>query len=273
MQVQIKELVEVLKENNALLQTEATVVPAIDGANPYPLLVTKSAGHDGETHVHVDTKADWAEYRQGKRDRTEVIEAMSFINYVNRHKEPRTEIVMDSGRVVATIDANAEGPEGTAGFGRHTCELKLDLTRDAQKWIQATGKTFGQTALAEFLEDMDHTIIEPQAADVRDIVMSLQGKTDVAWKSRRNLDDGTVQLQYEENGVTGGVTFPHSLRVAVQLHQSVAPTDFQVRLSYRMKDGDLTFGIKVIGMEKAIEDSELAIRELIEEQTGLQVFR
>jgi uncharacterized protein YfdQ (DUF2303 family) len=279
MEVDISKLTMAMQGHNLLDQTEAMVVKP--DLAPYPLLITKWAGEDGTTCVSVDEKSQWSEFSAHKKGDVHVIEVASFVDFVNRHETPFTEIFMgiSPGTGVPFVRAIIDGNQSSAlipslaGHGRFVGTLNIYLTPDTEAWKAVQGKTYTQTALANLLEDLDHTIIDPPAADIRDVVMNLQGKSDVVWKSRRNLDNGNVALQYEENGTIGDIQFPHAVQVAVQLHESTEPTNFTARIQYLVKDGNVSFTVKVIGLAKAIEDSVLKIREKIEEETGIRVFR
>jgi uncharacterized protein YfdQ (DUF2303 family) len=166
------------------------------------------------------------------------------------------------------------------GWARHRVEYKLEHTPEWKAWTGINGKAMSQDAFAEFLEENLPDIIEPAGASVLETASTLSGKRNVQFLSSRNLGNGDVGLMWKEEtdaggGVNGDTKVPAELLLKLPVYRGAEKaTTFDVKafLRYRIREGKLTFEVKLWRPEKAIElafdevaaalASELNAREL-----------
>jgi uncharacterized protein YfdQ (DUF2303 family) len=208
----------------------------------------------------------------------------SLADYVSHHASANSAIFAsrDCALVCGVIDWHTAGgpPSERAGWARHRVEYKLEHTPEWKAWTGINGKAMSQDAFAEFLEENLPDIIEPAGASVLETASTLSGKRNVQFLSSRNLGNGDVGLMWKEEtdaggGVNGDTKVPAELKLKLPVYRGAEKaTTFDVKafLRYRIREGKLTFEVKLWRPEKAIElafdevaaalASELNAREL-----------
>jgi uncharacterized protein YfdQ (DUF2303 family) len=221
--------------------------------------------------------------------------ADSFITYVNDHKRPDTHIVGDadekSGRFVARLDymerntENAATPEcRQSSWAEHTARLPLQATPEWARWFGICGSELEQRRFAEFLEDNAADVVTseaepkaPTALDLMQVATTLQVKSDVKFASAVNLQNGQIQLTYEEliDGSWGGATkmaVPQAFFIAVAPFRGGPRYSVKIRLRYRASSGKASFRLEMERPHKVIEAAFNDIKAHIQERTGLPVL-
>jgi hypothetical protein len=157
-----------------------------------------TVGPDGRGHV-VDVDDYRAAPRRTRAART-FTDATSLLAYLRRH-DPRPETEDSAGatasgypsrftgdpdpdarpltiwanertrQIVAVLD---DAHNGQAGWAGHTATLQLEHDEDWVKWTRRNAQLMDQESAAEFVEDLLHTVVEPDAAELLEIVSSLQ---------------------------------------------------------------------------------------------------
>lgn len=195
----------------------------------------------------------------------------SLVAYVKKHDNADTSTLWvhpDNGKIVAVL--NDHGPDGGAtngaGWGDHRALLTLQPTPEWEAWQQLDGRQLPQERFAEHIEDRLVDIVQPSGADLLDIVQTLTGATAVEWKSGTRLQDGTVQLRYEETmtakaGQKGDLEIPSVFVLAIAPFLGEPRTDITARLRYRMPSESLTIGFK-------LDRPEDVVRQVITSLTG-----
>lgn len=204
---------------------------------------------------------------------TDIDSIDSLVSYITSYRDDRTAIFAhrDTGRITAILD----GLEGDApGWCRHTAVFSLKLTPEWQAWNKIAGRELRQVELAEFLEENHDCIHEPTPVDVIAAVNTLSGKRNITFESSRKLDNGDVAIVWKEETTTGGNEtssnkFPSELVLHLPVYVGAeAVTTFAVRalLRYRINEGKLSFELKLIRPDKAIDQ---AFGKIVEALTDL----
>jgi uncharacterized protein YfdQ (DUF2303 family) len=170
--------------------------------------------------------------------------------------------------IVAVIDWHAEAESKVPGWGRHRANYKLELTPEWQAWNGISGRPQPQAVFAEFVEENLPDIVEPDAATVLEVARNLSGNRKVKFGSARNLSNGDVALQWIEETEAGAgpnqeTKVPSELKLKLPVFRGAErATTFEVKafLRYRIKDGALSFEVKLHRPEKAID---LAFDEVV----------
>lgn len=182
-----------------------------------------------------------------------------FARYVERHDDiHRTTVWVDleRHRVVAVLDDHApsSGTEDlydTAGWGEHRAELGLILTDEWKHWARHDATLLEQEQFAEHVQDGMQDIADPPAADLLEIVQTMQGKTNAEWKSAKRLSDGQTQLAYHEEatataGGNGELQIPDRFVLGIAPFVGEDAYRLEAHLRYRVSSGKLKIGYKLI---------------------------
>lgn len=226
----------------------------------------------------------------------------SFIDYVRQHRTQATAIHGDAdekgGGFTAIIDyheANRDVP-GTAGtkemavalgapaWAEHRATLALQPTPEWARWLGICGKDLDQRTFAEFIEDNAADVVAPEAtpgapnaADLMQVATTLQVKTDVRFASSVNLQNGQVQLRYEEmiNGSWGGenaMAVPQAFWIGIVPFRGGDRYMAKIRLRYRGTGGKANFRLEMERPHKIVEAAFRDTKAIIETETGIKVW-
>lgn len=175
----------------------------------------------------------------------------SLVAYVKAHARPgETAVYVTPGGtgwnafVEAVIDDHAEGASGAAGWGDHRASVHLPQSAQLRTWVAQNDKYLDQIAFAEFIEANLPDIIEPDAAELLEVVSSLQSTNKVAFNSAVRLDNGQVQVKYsEEISATAGrestLEIPQEFKIAVPVFEFGTRYAVKARLRYRVREQKL----------------------------------
>lgn len=199
--------------------------------------------------VKLDTAKDFIKYVDRFADRDSII----FVNVLGG----RFKAVLDYHEVAEKHD---DGVVAAPRHGKHIANLVVEKTTEFKKVEQFSGEKFTQTQFALFLEDVMPYINQPAAAELYEIVQTLNAKTNVDFKSGIRTDNGQVQLQYNETiearaGAAGNLTIPEQIVFGIQVHRGGEHYALPARFRYHIKDGAITFWYDLDQLEKAIEKS------------------
>lgn len=211
------------------------------------------------------------------RGTAQVHDPHDFAQYVNRlHTATHTTVWADAkaGRVIAVLDDHAE--YDVPGWRSHTVTLDLRSDEDWTRWVGPCGRLMSQADFAEHLEELRHTIVRPDAADMLEVATTLQGKRSVAFKAGTRLQTGDVQLTFEETtqaraGAAGKVEIPETFVVRIAPWMGVAPVELEARLRYRIEGGQLAIGYQLLRADRAILDAFAGVITLIREELSAHV--
>jgi uncharacterized protein YfdQ (DUF2303 family) len=240
------------------------------------------------TTVHEDTSLVVARLRQDERIAVENLERhldaplrcrgnadlhdpSDFTEYVNRLANPQYTTVWadpDAGKFVAVFDDHADFDD--AGWRSHTATLTLKADPDWAAWLLLSNKPASQAWFAEHIEDLAHTVIDPDAATMLELARTFDAKRSVNFRSGVKLESGDVQLTYEETtkahaGEKGELEVPSAFTIRVAPFLGVPPADISARLRWRISDGELSIGYALLRPDRVRRD---IISGLIMEMRG-----
>lgn len=221
----------------------------------YSLLVP-----DGHTHEIVDLSylKDRPHRKYGE---TTLMTVDDFSNYVARHDDPNGTTVwadIDTGKLAAVLNDH----EGTdkAGWGDHRAGLALRPTDEWKHWLGKDGQLLDQEVFAEHVEDGQKEILLPDAAELLDIVTTMQGHTTADWRQAIRLQDGAVQFTYNEEatataGGNGELEIPGTFQLGISPFLGEEPYRLIARLRYRVSGGNLRIGYKLDRPQDVVRDA------------------
>lgn len=260
----------------ALVRSSMGVTPAFavttlgDG---HPVLVARQS--EPVTLIDLEKYFD-SPFR--KRANMAFVAVASFVEYVNDHKDDQATILTgsaDSGWIKATIDGDQRGVnnEVNGGWKEHNAMLKLGDSPDWKRWEEAAGEWMTQEQLAEFLEEMDHTVVEPDGATLIELVEKLKITSDRRFESSVNRTSGKVSLTYVDDvSVKGEVKFPEKLSICVAPFAFADPVDMLVHLRYRLREGSVRFCLKMHRPDVVKREAFDAVCAIVKDAVGLSVL-
>lgn len=205
-----------------------------------------------------------------KRGTVRLATVDALIAYVTRHRTEGTELYVHptSGRVVAVLDDHAEE---AAGHGQHRAELNLLTTDEWAFWAANDGKLLTQQAFAEHVEDGGRELIEPDPATMLELATSFHAKSKVNFRQASRLDNGNVQLTYEEDttasaGAKGQLTVPTEFKLAIAPFVGEERYAVSARLRWQLRDGQLTLGYKLDRPDAVVRDALGGVAARLAEQ-------
>ena len=173
------------------------------------------------------------------------------------------ETIAVRGRRAARTDAHL----ARLGDGAEVIRLAIPLAGDELK-----------AALQDVIEANAIDIVQPAAAEMIQIALTLQAKTKVDFASGIRLDNGQVQLTYQEKiegsaGTKGELKIPEKFTLALRIFQGGDKYQVEAYLRYRIKEGKATFFYQIIRPERLIEDAFEQVKKQVETGcTGGAIF-
>lgn len=205
-----------------------------------------------------------------KRGTVTLTDADSFVTYVDRHTTVTgTTLWADirAGKVTAVLDDHQN--TDTPGWGQHRAILHLTPTPDWTHWTSKDGQLLEQTTFAEHIEDGADAIREPDPATMLEVAQSFQAKRGVTFSSSRHLG-GEVEFGYEETvaaraGQKGKLDVPSLFTLGLAPFEGSLLYEVRARLRFRLGDGTLTLGYRLIRPDKT---RRAAFDELVSKIAG-----
>ncbi|WP_031465984.1 DUF2303 family protein [Sciscionella sediminilitoris] len=236
---------------NAIDAADADAEPrAIDPARPLYLRAL-----DDTRHMEVRHLEQFMPAPQRARGGAVLHDLPSFLTYVNRLGAPETTIWAHER--VGTVSAVFNDHGGsTPGWRDHTARLALQPDPDWQLWTNSDGSLGDQEWFAEHIEDTAHTIRNPDAATMHMIAMTFKAHSKAEFNRSTRLESGDVALTYSEEttakaGGKGNIEVPERFAIELRPFVGAEPQQLIARLRYRIRDGGLRIGYKLLRPDEA----------------------
>lgn len=194
--------------------------------------------------------------------------AKDLIAYVNRFADQNSIVFVDviGGKISAVLDfheakdVSSYGSKALQRHCKHVANFRVNHTTEFLKVKENSGRKMSQMDFALFLEDVMPYVNQPAAAELYEIVNTLQAKTDIDFKSGTRTDNGQVSLTYNENiqasaGRQGNLNIPEQIVFGIQVHRGGEHYALPARFRYRIKDGSIALWYDLDQLEKAVEKS------------------
>jgi uncharacterized protein YfdQ (DUF2303 family) len=214
-------------------------------------------------------------------DTKTLVEQKSFEAFTKRFATKNTVILADpsTALMAARIDYHAEAGGAAPMPGRDLHRVIFDCGFDEnwKRWREINGKTLAQVDFAYFIEEMLHTIAEPDGADLLEMAQTLKINRGVVFKSNTRLADGTVDIAYEEKDIAmgkgGKLAVPENLTLVTPIFMMRGAISVKVNLRYKVEKGEpLQFVLQILNI-KLVELGEFKVMsEEIADATGCPVY-
>ncbi|MCK0743598.1 YfdQ family protein [Chromohalobacter nigrandesensis] len=192
------------------------------------------------------------------RQRVAIHNATDFGRYVNRFKDAATTIYADleNTRFTAVLDHPA--PSEPA-WGDHRATYACPHSRSWKTWTAADGKAMRQADFAKFIEDNLPDVQHPNGSDILTISRTLEAKKKVDFQSGVRLDNGEVQITFNEeiqgSAGKGTIEIPETFTLGIPVFEGGDHYELTARLRYRINDGQLAMWFDLLRPERLLEDA------------------
>lgn len=183
------------------------------------------------------------------------VDVASLAAYLARFSTDATMICADYH--VATISANLDGDQPDAPSHKtHGARFQAQQSDILKAWLKVSGKSVSQVDFGLFLEERAVDVVQPEAADVMDMVMTFDATKKVSFKSSQRLHDGQRQFQYvEENEARGAVTLPDHFIILAPVYTGMEPQRIKFMIRFRIDDGKLRFQIDMHDRDRVLREA------------------
>lgn len=205
----------------------------------------------------------------------QVLDSTSFVEYYTLFSDVHSRVFADepNSSVTAYLDYHGAG-ENAPRWCQHRLNLKLEHSEEWGAWMGLSSEKMGQMEFAEFIEDNTPDIIAPRAADMLEMARTLQARSEVDFSSAIRLNNGAVQLTYNEQvkGTygSGKVEIPEQFTIAIPVYIGTARVSITARLRYRINSGKLAIWYDLLRAEAVRREAFLSV--LSDIQSGLTIF-
>lgn len=194
--------------------------------------------------------------------------AQSFIDYYNQYANDASAIFIDeiNSKFLAILDYHDKPV--MAGWKKHKSFFYLSETPEWKTWNDNNKKAMSQEEFGRFIENALPEILDPTGADMLEIALSIQAKTEVKFSKATRLDNGQTQLAYNEvidgkAGINGQLKIPEKFTIGLKLFRGGQPYKLDARLRYRIKEGNLQLWYELIRAHDVIDANINDITDLV----------
>lgn len=217
----------------------------------------------------------------------------SFINYINRHKEPEsTTIYCNSNYRSSSINFNCVFNDHLGHIDGHDTQNWRDFratykpifSEEWRRWVELNTtddgiRKFTQADLAQFLEENLKDVAAadgmPTGTDLLEMSTSFEANQDMRFKSAIRLQNGGVNMSFAQNDDDQTlVRMKMFEKIAIGIPVFWGGDAYQItaRLRYRVLNGKLTFWYELIRSDKVLEHANKNLIEKIKSETGIPLF-
>lgn len=209
---------------------------------------------NGTSDIHDLTGDEYRQYPARRTGDIRVDDIDSFAAYWAKHADAGSDIYADrdSRTITAVLDAhNGPGVDDGARWGQHRAVYTATYSHQFATWLDGNDMSMTQEAFAEFVEDNRADIFHPAAADMLEIVQTLEGTTRATWTAGIRLANGSRKLVWAEEtdakaGTGGDLAIPTELTLRMPVFDRAAVADeVTARFRYRITSGKLTLLYKL----------------------------
>ncbi|WP_031467122.1 DUF2303 family protein [Sciscionella sediminilitoris] len=252
-------------------------VAADDAEHPLPFRPSLDAPTivrvlDDRRHLEVVHLEQYLEVPLRLRGLARVDDPGSLIAYVNRLANANTTLWAHEATACVAAVFNDHANSELAGWRDHGVELRLLEDPDWRRWLEADGHLGAQEWFAELIEDLSHTIVSPDSAAMYTIARTFRAHTRADFNRSTHLDSGDIALSFTEEttakaGSRGEIEVPERFELRLAPFIGADPVNVTARLRYRIKDGELKIGYKLLRPDVARREAFDELVEQIDEGT------
>lgn len=242
----------------------------LEGGVPYAVVPADARLQDLEHMLDVPRRA---------RGVIELDTEQSFTAFVAMFKRGWTQIFASERdfKIEAVLNFHDSARDGIARWGDFRAALQMRKTPEWQRWEKADKQPMLQADFAHFLEDNLPDIAEPAGSVLLTIASTMEQKKSVSFASGVRLDNGEVQLQYEEevrgSAAKGSLQIPSTFTLGIRPFEGTDQYKLQARFRYRIKEGGvLALWFELVRPEDVLRAAFADVRAAVEKGTEIVPF-
>lgn len=166
----------------------------------------------------------------------------------------------------------------TAGWRDDHLVLKLRADADWEKWHQLSGQYMKQTQFGDIVEDLLHTVVNPDQADLLEIIDSVRASTRGEFENSIVRANGSQTVQYNTEvttkaGRTGQLEVPQIITLKLRPWEGHEVTyEVQAYFRLRIEGNALQLAIKLKPTRQIVRDAWHDVTSKVVETIGKPVY-
>lgn len=203
-----------------------------------------------------------------------LLTATDFVAYWLRFKHDASVIFGDERNATYTAIIDYHAADATPHWCSHVATYACPHSPEWTIWSGNDGKKMTQAEFAQFIEDNYPDITKPAHADMLQVSSNLHAKKSVEFAQSTRLDNGQVQLTYQEkvNGTVeargGSMKVPDEFELALPVFLGGPAYKVTARLRYRIGQGALTMWYDLHRPQKVVQAATQKVTEAIRKGIG-----
>lgn len=151
------------------------------------------------------------------------------------------------GRIVAVYN---DHHEDGAGLRDNRLSLELRADPDWVAWHRLSGDYLSQEDFGDAIEELLHTIIAPDQADLLEVIDSIRATSKGQFSSKISRADGGQQVEFSEEvsssaGRNGQLEVPKTITLAIRPWEGLQPREVEAWFRLRVVNGSLLLAVKL----------------------------
>lgn len=197
-----------------------------------------------------------------------------LLRYVGHHNEGTTELYVSTEQIVAVLNGRGEGGQDVPGWGDHRAVLDLQHSPEWKHWLSLDGQMVDQARFAEHIEEGLVDIVEPDSADMLEIVQHFHVSRAATFRSSQHLQSGAIGFVYDEAdearaGKGKDFEIPREFTLGIPVYEGEDAYRMVARFRYRLREGVLSMGYKLDRPDIVKRDAAEQIAERLRSESGL----
>lgn len=213
-----------------------------------------------------------------KRGAYMVADAESFVAQIGLLKDTEHTPIVYFDRTKATFRAVLnENLPNQAGWRDLTVTYPCPLSDEWLAWAGSDKKPMSQTEFAAFIENNLPDIANPPGAQMLEMALQFEAKKKVNFASGIRLDNGAIQLNYDEQvegtSARGLIRVPQEFSLGIPVLRNGPGYQIDCRLRYRISDqGQLSLWYEMIRAQKVKDHAIGEVAEKIAADLGVKII-
>ncbi len=140
---------------------------------------------------------------------------------------------------------------GRANYRADRLQLSLKVDEEWKQWHAISGQYMSQEEFGDAIEELIHTVVEPDQADLMEVIESIRVTTGSVFESGIRRSDGQQNLSFKEEstataGRQGQLEIPQTIAFAVRRYEGF-PQRYEIRAWFRTRivNGSLKLAVKL----------------------------
>lgn len=257
------------KDTIRFIQTQMTqreIVEVMDDhGRSHQIVVDRDANGEIKTKDLADYQDYPAPYINANR---EFYDIESFCDYVGKFATENTvgfiyPLNDDNILTITKVIFDYHESETITGRCAHVAHLTSKISNDLSA-VLSLGK-MSQDVFCEFIEDNLHLFAEPSGAAMLEVAQKFRATQNAQFGRLVNTENGDVDLTFKrETHVDESIKVPSQIKIRAALLPNGEPQTFMGRFQYNLREGNLTFRIKLPGIQQLFDVAHNDIKAQLE---------